>query len=110
VSTASVLILVEYTAFIPTLFTPNQDGKNDVLKIYGMDNIQGFSFRIYNREGSLVFRTENASAAMDSGWDGSVQGILQPAGVYHWKIKGTHGNGSRLLLNGKESGSIVLIR
>ena len=110
VSTASVLILVEYTAFIPTLFTPNQDGKNDVLKIYGMDNIQDFSFRIYNREGSLVFRTENASAAMDSGWDGSVQGILQPAGVYHWKIKGTHGNGSRLLLNGKESGSIVLIR
>lgn len=107
---AKILIIVENTAFIPNLFTPNNDGKNDKLRIYGLENTADFSFWIYNREGSLVYRTSDAAMMKTSGWDGSSNGILQPPGVYHWKVHGEYANGKRLLLNGKESGSVVLIR
>jgi hypothetical protein len=35
---------------------------------------------------------------------------LQPSGVYYWNVKGELSSGRRLLLNGKTSGSVVLIR
>ena len=108
--TSRVMILVENTAFVPTLFTPNQDGTNDNLRLYGLGDVSRFSFRIYNREGNLVFRTDDPAKAIQVGWDGLVQGELQPAGVYHWKIEGEDVNGKRVLLNGKDTGSIVLIR
>lgn len=108
--TSRVMILVENTAFVPTLFTPNQDGKNDNLKLYGLGDVSRFTFRIYNREGNIVYRTDDPAKAIQVGWDGSVQGVLQPAGVYHWKVEGEDANGKRVLLNGKDTGSIVLIR
>lgn len=107
---ARFTILVENTAFVPTLFTPNRDGKNDYLKVYGLSDVSDISFRIYNREGNLVFRADNPVVAANQGWDGTVNGVLQPPGVYHWKVEGRYANGDRLLLNGKETGSFVLIR
>lgn len=105
-----ILILVEETAFIPNLFTPNDDGKNDALKIYGVNQINNFSFSVFNREGSLVFNTSNVHEAAADGWNGQVRGIDQPSGVYHWKVSGEYSNGQSLLLNGKKTGSIILMR
>ena len=105
-----VLIIVEETAFIPNLFTPNEDGKNDALKIYGLNQVRNFSFSIYNRNGSKVYATSNIQEVITSGWNGTVSGVLQPAGVYHWKVQGENSNGKPLLLNGKETGSVILIR
>jgi gliding motility-associated-like protein len=105
-----VLVIVEETAFIPNLFTPNEDGKNDELKAYGLGSANNFSFLIYNREGSLVYSTENANELVSSGWNGMVRGVKQPSGVYYWKIKGENKTGKNILLNGKTTGSIVLIR
>jgi gliding motility-associated-like protein len=107
---ATVNIMVEGAGFIPTLFTPNDDGKNDQLKIYGMPAVKNFTLSIYNREGSLVFRTSNVSEAVQSGWDGSKNGTKQPQGVYFWKVEGEIASGGKILLNGKDSGSIVLVR
>jgi gliding motility-associated-like protein len=108
--TAEVTITVEGTGFIPNLFTPNGDGKNDHLKVYGLSQTSDFTFSIFNREGSVVFRTRDVSEATSSGWDGTNKGVKQPAGVYYWKVKGSLGSGGKLLLNGKDSGSIVLVR
>jgi gliding motility-associated-like protein len=105
-----VLVIVEETAFIPNLFTPNEDGRNDELKAYGLDNVSHFSFLIYNREGSLVYSTENVNDLASSGWNGTVRGVKQPTGVYYWKVKGESATGKDIRLNGKSSGSIVLIR
>jgi gliding motility-associated-like protein len=105
-----VLILVEETAFIPNLFTPNDDGKNDALRIYGVNQVQNFSFSIYNREGSIVFDTSNIQEVSTHGWNGTVRGVDQPPGVYHWKVFGEYSNGQALLLNGKKTGSIILMR
>lgn len=107
---AKVLVIVEETAFIPNLFTPNEDGKNDALKIYGLSQAKNFSLSIYNREGSIVYKTTNVQEAINTGWNGTVSGVLQPAGVYQWKVQGEYSSGKPLLLNGKETGSIILIR
>jgi gliding motility-associated-like protein len=102
-----ILVKVEQTAFIPTLFTPNQDGNNDYLKVYGLTQANGFALKIYNREGNMVFETTDPAS---NGWDGTKSGAEQPSGVYYWKIEGTYSSGSKLLLNGKSSGSVVLMR
>ena len=107
---ADVNIIVEGAGFIPNLFTPNDDGKNDELKLYGMPAVKDFVFSIYNREGSLVYRTTDVSDAMARGWDGTRSGTKQPPGVYFWKVKGEVSSGDRILLNGKDAGSIVLVR
>ena len=109
-STGRVLVIVEETAFIPNLFTPNNDGSNDMLKIYGLASARDFSFTIYNREGNKVFHTENISDIMNMGWDGTSGGVNQPPGLYYWNVRGETAAGKSLQLNGKSSGSIVLLR
>lgn len=110
VATAKVIVVVEETAFIPNLFTPNRDGSNDVLKIYGLGQARIFSFTIYNREGSRVFHTKDIAEAVNTGWDGTAGGAEQPSGIYYWNVKGETTTGKPLQLNGKDSGSIVLLR
>ncbi|MCU0397446.1 MAG: FG-GAP-like repeat-containing protein [Cyclobacteriaceae bacterium] len=105
-----VLVQVEVAAFIPNLFTPNQDGKNDMLKIYGLIQPSVFSFAIYNREGNRVYYTDVVADITQLGWDGTARGSEQPPGVYYWKVEGTYSNGKPVLLNGKNSGSLVIIR
>jgi len=107
---ASILVIVEETAFIPNLFTPNSDGSNDILKIYGLETARDFSFTIYNREGNQVFHTKSISEAVQMGWDGTSSGVNQPVGIYYWHVRGETDGGESLQLNGKASGSIVLLR
>lgn len=108
--TAQAEVFVESGGFIPNLFTPNSDGKNDEIRIYGLTSATGFVFTIENREGSLVYRSEDLQEVMARGWDGTRHGTRQPAGVYFWRVRGMLLSGERLLLNGKDSGSIVLVR
>jgi len=60
--------------YMPTVFTPNQDGKNDIVKpsLPGMGKFQ--CFKIYNRWGNLVFETFEKG----KGWDGTLKGTPQP--------------------------------
>jgi gliding motility-associated-like protein len=68
------------TPYFPSAFTPNHDGKNDVFKILNGFNLKNYSLTIYNRWGEKVFQTKNRSA----GWDGTINGQQQPAGVFVW--------------------------
>jgi gliding motility-associated-like protein len=87
---------------IPSAFTPNSDGLNDLLhlKVIGLINVD--YFRIYNRNGELVFNTKR----INDGWDGIFKSILQPTGVYVWMASGKDINGKTIT----EKGSFVLIR
>lgn len=105
-----IIVLVEETAFIPNLFTPNRDGKNDVLKIYGLGQVENFYFAIYNREGIRVYHSQNVSDAVTEGWNGTTGGVDQPGGVYYWNVSGQTPGGNDLKLNGRNSGSVVLLR
>jgi gliding motility-associated-like protein len=69
--------------YVPTGFTPNSDGRNDVLRAipYGIREFKHFT--IYNRWGEVVFRTTDPLR----GWDGRVNGKMQNSGVFIWMVE-----------------------
>jgi gliding motility-associated-like protein len=69
--------------FMPNAFTPNGDGKNDVFRIPPSIGVNVRSFIIFDRWGERVFSTKNS----DTGWDGTLNGLSQPTGVYVWSIE-----------------------
>jgi gliding motility-associated-like protein len=109
-ATASVLVEVMEAGFIPTLFTPNGDGKNDALKIFGLTSASNFRFTIYNREGNVMFDTKDLTTALHEGWSGISNGQSQPSGTYYWKVEGDYDQGGQVTLNGKKSGAFLLLR
>lgn len=52
---------------IPSAFSPNGDGNNDVFKPKIYDAVKNYEMSVYNRWGGLVFRTSDPNA----GWDGA---------------------------------------
>jgi gliding motility-associated-like protein len=75
-------------AAVPTGFTPNNDGLNDVLTVLG-GPFSDLKFQVFNAWGNEVFSTTDASM----GWDGTFKGKPQPAGVYTYIISGTLADG-----------------
>jgi len=74
----------EVTPFaIPSAFTPNGDGVNDILYVRGGPYSE-FEFRIFNEWGNQIFR----STEQQQGWDGTIKGKLQPAGTYVYTFEG----------------------
>ena len=90
------------TVFVPTAFTPNNDGKNDVLRpvLAGMKRFD--YFQIYNRWGQLIFSTSTDGR----GWDGRINGELQANNTYVWMVKAVDYNGSPYF----KKGTVTLIR
>lgn len=84
------------TVFVPTAFTPNGDGLNDVLRpiAVGIERIRYFS--IYNRWGQLVFTTTTNGA----GWDGRIGGDLQGTNVFVWMVSAVDYLGNDIFLKG----------
>jgi gliding motility-associated-like protein len=82
--THTVTVGNEYALYIPSGFTPNGDGINDVFQIYGT-NIIEFSISIYNRWGQLVL----SSSALPFTWDGTdiTSHTKLPFGTYSYIIK-----------------------
>jgi gliding motility-associated-like protein len=90
------------SVFVPNAFTPNGDGRNDVLRpiAVGMSSID--YFQIFNRWGQLIFST----TINEHGWDGTIGGKQQPSGTYAWLVKATDYTGAPYV----QRGTLVLIR
>jgi gliding motility-associated-like protein len=88
--------------FVPTAFTPNGDGNNDVFRpiAVGITKIEYFS--VFNRWGELVFST----TVNGKGWDGTVSGKQQGSGTFVWMVKGVDYTGKVVV----EKGTVTLIR
>jgi gliding motility-associated-like protein len=98
---ATALIKVFTQLFMPTAFSPNNDGVNDVFRIPPAHAVTLKEFSVYNRWGVPVFSTKNILA----GWDGTVRGKKQDTGAYVYYVKA--------LVNGKEiflKGNFLLVR
>jgi gliding motility-associated-like protein len=96
---------------VPQAFTPNQDGKNDFLPVFGdVAIISGFDWSIFNRWGNLVFYTNDigiiSSGDLNKGWDGTYKGAEQKTGVYVYSINVQFVNSKKSTF----SGNITLIR
>ena len=70
------------TVYVPSAFTPNADGRNDVLRPVSGNKNAAFVFRVFNRSGQIIFETTEAQ----KGWDGRFKGVQQPTGVYVWSF------------------------
>ena len=102
-ASASTKVEVYYDVQMPGAFTPNGDGYNDVFRIPPVVPVHIRRLAVFNRHGAMVFLSENASV----GWDGAVNGVAQPAGVYVWEVEYDNPVTRRVE---KKKGTIVLIR
>lgn len=74
---------------LPTAFSPNNDGTNDLLPLIYKLIPELLEFKIYNRWGQLVF---DGGTDLTSKWNGKFNGTDQEMGVYvaHVKAKGKY--------------------
>jgi gliding motility-associated-like protein len=69
--------------YMPNAFTPNGDGINDAIKLYGdKGNIKFVSISVFNRWGERVF----VSNDLDFAWDGHYKGQMQEPGLYVYTL------------------------
>lgn len=66
--------------YLPSAFTPNADGRNDLFRPKFAGAVIHFRFSIYDRWGRKVFESSDPGR----GWDGSIGGKTLPAGTYVW--------------------------
>jgi len=69
--------------FVPTAFTPNNDGRNDYWRIPYLDPLQGATVSVFNRYGQLVYQAAGTAVS----WDGTFKGIPQNTGTYVYLIQ-----------------------
>jgi gliding motility-associated-like protein len=86
---------------VPTGFSPNGDGSNDVLYVRG-GGIEVMNLRIFNRWGEKVFE----SNGLEYGWDGTFKGKPQEMDAYAYVLTATFIDGSSAI----KKGNITLLR
>lgn len=102
---AEVEISEQFSFAVPTAFSPNNDGLNDVFGIISPSTLPVFLLQIYNRWGQLVFSTNTQHEQ----WDGTLNGKKVPQGTYIWKANYQYrldGNGSE---SHQETGMVTLV-
>jgi gliding motility-associated-like protein len=102
-ATANVIVSVDYQAFIgvPSMFSPNDDGENDVLYVKGL-GITNMIFRVYNRYGQLVFESLDQKV----GWDGKVNGQIENSATFVYTLEYLLVNGQ----GGNMNGNVTLVK
>lgn len=107
---ARLAIVVQKAAnvFMPTAFSPNEDGNNDIFYIQADQTVrQILQFRIYNRWGEQLFARQNIQPNDPAeGWDGQNRGLDQPSAVYVYWIEVELSSGEVV----KMQGDIALLR
>ena len=102
-ASATELVKVFYDVRLPAAFTPNGDGHNDVFRVPPSIPVTIRQFAVYNRQGEMVFYTNN----VDQGWDGTYHGHSQPAGTYVWFVEY---NDPLTKAVGEKQGTVILVR
>jgi gliding motility-associated-like protein len=101
---ASLTITLTYSTpeFVPSAFTPNHDGLNDLLKVGNLKLSKLVDFRVFNRWGQQIFQTSNPEV----GWDGTFNGTPQDIGTYSYMVIISHADGQQQTI----TGNVALIR
>lgn len=97
----SLEALVYPLADVPSGFSPNGDGNNDVFRVRGY-GIEKMNLSVYNRWGELIFESTN----QDIGWDGTYKGKPQEMDAYAYVLSVGFVDGTSV----KKSGNVTLIR
>ena len=89
--------------FVPTAFTPDNNGLNDTFKPTVGAGVRNYQLLVFNRMGQIVFETTDRY----KGWDGKVNGQLQSSAVYAWQVTYNTFDSPQKLIS---KGTMVLIR
>ncbi len=81
-TTVKIWVVPHAAFFMPTAFTPNGDGLNDVFRPLAIGYKSITNFRVFNRWGQVLYNSQN----IEQGWDGTYNGQKLDAGVYFWEI------------------------
>jgi gliding motility-associated-like protein len=104
-----LIIIEECPPEIPNVFTPNNDGINDVFEIENLS--EGSSIRIYNRWGILVYEQIATMPKSEFNWDGrSNSGEAMSEGTYFYIIELPNANVYKGSLQLIKSGKLVIIK
>ncbi len=87
--TLHVIVDKRDNLFVPSAFSPNGDGRNDVFRITNLSFQRIMEFRVFNRWGQEVYSTNDSRA----GWDGTWGGVPQDMGVYTYLIRVAYPDG-----------------
>lgn len=87
--------------YVPNIFSPNEDGQNDVFYVYG-GPFTDFSLAVFNRLGERAFSTTD----QEVGWDGNFRGRPAPIGAYYYQLSLLDETGAEV----KTSGNVTLTR
>lgn len=87
--------------FVPNTFSPNGDGKNDILYVRSNALLELY-FAVYDRWGELMFETTDINV----GWDGTYKKIKSDPAVFAWYLRAKCYNGEEI----KRKGNVTLIR
>ncbi len=85
---------------IPTAFSPNNDGKNDIFRVIAFTEINITEFKIFNRFGEVIYNNTAGE------WNGIHQGKRVPNGAYVYLIRYTSFGGEEYL----KKGEVILVR
>ena len=102
--TKEIIVLQDYYSYTPDIFTPNDDGINDVFSP-SLKNIDmnSYNLLIFDRWGNLIFETSN----YNEGWDGKLKnGTLLKSDVYSYKIN----YNTNLGIEKEETGRLIMAR
>lgn len=94
-------ILVVLLPDVPTAFSPNGDGQNDLFLVRG-GPFKTINVKIYNNWGQLIFETNDQA----DGWNGTFNGTEQPIGVFVWVVEVEMYTDKKI----KKTGDVTLLR
>lgn len=88
--------------YLPTAFSPNNDGQNDVLQVYGAQLLEHFYIQIFDRWGERIFETGDISFV----WDGTYKGQDKNTDTFMYKLEMKCPSGEYVY----KTGNIYLLR
>ncbi|WP_375447854.1 gliding motility-associated C-terminal domain-containing protein [uncultured Fibrella sp.] len=78
-----IRVVVANRLFIPSAFTPNDDGKNDTWTLQNIESMPDADVFIFNRWGSVIFYSKGYATP----WTGRVGDTPAPSGLYTYLIR-----------------------
>lgn len=97
-----VLVDKPKLAIVPSGFTPNGDGVNDLLLVHGRPGTQVLQYQVFDRWGELVFTATDFPVNDETvGWDGRLKGQTMNSGVFIWVINVRHEDGIEEIIRGQ---------
>ena len=93
--------MAQAAIFVPSGFSPNGDGRNDLLRPVAIGFARINYFRVFNRWGEQVFASSAfGDGVAGEGWDGTLRGEPADSGVYFWALSLTNRFGQEEMRKG----------